>query len=142
MPEIRCIIYRREIYNLQTKFVPFLDQEKLLEEIKVRRALFVHATTEPACTIYRPEKNIWQSNQMLELTFLCMGLLSKLKYQQKCKKRCIICRPELYSLQTRKKSKKFIMVEIELSISDNIKRAQTSILPKFTEMSKMYWRTT
>ena len=30
------------------------------------------------------------------------------------------------------------MVGIEFSISDNIKRAQTSILPKFTEMSKMY----
>ena len=32
----KSIIYRPEIYNLQTRTVTFLDQEKLLEKIELR----------------------------------------------------------------------------------------------------------
>ena len=75
MSEIRVLICRPGIYNLQTKVVPFQDQEKLLQEVVFSLAVSVNANTKsfqikhypcpkyvvvkkPKLHIYRPEKNI------------------------------------------------------------------------------------
>ena len=45
MPKIKFLIYRLDIYNLQTKIVSFRDQEKLLKEVVFRLAASMGANT-------------------------------------------------------------------------------------------------
>ena len=43
MSKIRLLIYRLDIYNLQTKIVSFPDQEKLLKEVVFSLAVSMNA---------------------------------------------------------------------------------------------------
>ena len=45
MSKIRVLIYRHDIYNLQTKIVSFPDQEKLLKEVVFNLAVSTNANT-------------------------------------------------------------------------------------------------
>ena len=51
--------------------------------------------------------------------------------------RCIIYRPDLYNLKTRKKLKKYIIVRIELSINENTERPQTETMLITLDMSEI-----
>ena len=45
MSKIIVLIYRFAICNLQTKIVPFQDQEKLLQEVVLSLAVYTNANT-------------------------------------------------------------------------------------------------
>ena len=45
MSKLRVLIYRLDIYNLQTKIVSFQDQEKLLQEVVFSLAVSMNANT-------------------------------------------------------------------------------------------------
>ena len=45
MSKIRVLIYRHNIYNLQTNIVSFQGQEKLLEEVVFSLAVSMNANT-------------------------------------------------------------------------------------------------
>ena len=45
MSKIRILTYRLDIYNLQTKIVPFADQEKLLKEVVLSLAVSMNTNT-------------------------------------------------------------------------------------------------
>ena len=45
MSKIRVLIYRLDIYHLQTKTVSFPDQEKLLKEVVFSLAVSMNANT-------------------------------------------------------------------------------------------------
>ena len=76
MPKIRVLIYRHDIYNLQTKIVSFQDKKKLLQEVVFSLVVSMNANT----------KN------------------SQIK-PCPCPKYVVIKKPNLHSLKTRKSSK-------------------------------------
>ena len=45
MSKIRVLIYRLDIYNLQTKTASFTDQEKLLKEVLFSLAVSMNSNT-------------------------------------------------------------------------------------------------
>ena len=75
--KIRVLIYRLDIYNLQTKIVSFQDQEKLLQEVVFSLAVSMNANNEN----------------------------SYIKHCA-CPKYVVTKKPNLNNLQTRKKSEK------------------------------------
>ena len=54
MSEIRVLIYRLDIHNLQTKTVSFLDQEKILKEVAFSLAVSMNVNTEYSQIKYCP----------------------------------------------------------------------------------------
>ena len=59
MSKIRVLIYRLDIYNLQTKTVSFQDQKKLLEVV-FRLVIFMNANTKNSQMKYCPcPKYVW-----------------------------------------------------------------------------------
>ena len=59
MSKIRVLIYRLDIYNLQTKIVSFQDQKKLLEVV-FRLVIFMNANTKNSQMKYCPcPKYVW-----------------------------------------------------------------------------------
>ena len=51
--------------------------------------------------------------------------------------RCIICRPEMQNLKTRKKLKTYLVDRTELSINENTKRPQTETMFNLLGMSEI-----
>ena len=80
MSDIKSIIYRPGIYNLQTRTLAFLEQKKLLEKLNLR--YLETLKTKKLNTKY-----------------------PQIKYFS-CSKYVIIYRPDLYNLQIRKKQLK------------------------------------
>ena len=51
--------------------------------------------------------------------------------------RCTICRPDLYNLKTRKKTKNIHNSRIEFSIDENNKKPQTETMLNLLDMSEI-----
>ena len=51
--------------------------------------------------------------------------------------RCIIWRPDLYSLNTKKKLKTYIIVKIEPSMNKSTKKPKTEVMLNLLEMSEI-----
>ena len=106
--KIRVLIYRLDIYNLQTKIVPFQDQEKLLQEVVFSLAVSMNANTKNSQIKHYPYP----------------------KY-------VVIKKPNLNNLQTRKKIWKMTECEnLSFKICQH-KKPRISTLPKNLRWSEL-----
>ena len=147
--KIRDLIYRLDIYNLQTKIESFSDQEKLLKEIVFSHVVSMNANTKASqkntvyvqsilwsksstCTIYRPEKTSkkWPRVKIYILTYPTIKILYTVQKSS-------MVRIKMYNLQNKQAKNVFNCWNRFSFKLKHVMRPNLYIILKLLDMSKI-----